>query len=102
MVVKAIREECPWESLPNRHHTPVRTIDSSCHHTIDLGHRRMEVYPGLHQDLTKLPEYALCYFTKEAKTKVNNEKPNPQSLSSCYLMFLFFAFGLMSLAPLPA
>jgi hypothetical protein len=33
---------------------------------------------------------------------IGNEKPNPQSLSSCYLMFLLFPFGLMSLAPLPA
>jgi hypothetical protein len=33
---------------------------------------------------------------------IGNEKPNPQSLSSYYLMFLLFPFGLMSLALLPA
>jgi hypothetical protein len=44
MVVKAVREECPWESLPNRHHTPVRAIDSGHHHAIVPGHRHTEVY----------------------------------------------------------
>jgi hypothetical protein len=45
MVVKTVREECPWESLPNRHHTPVRAIDSGRrHHAIVPGHRHTEVY----------------------------------------------------------
>jgi hypothetical protein len=39
MVVKAIHE-CPWESLPNRHHIPVRAIDFGYHHAINPGRPR--------------------------------------------------------------
>jgi hypothetical protein len=61
---------------------------------------RTKVCPGPPLPPTKLSECALLYFTKEAKTKANNEKPNPpnpQSLSRCNLMFRFFPSDSMSL-----
>ena len=66
---------------------------------------RTKVCPGPPPPSTKLSECALLYFTKEAKTKANNGKPNPpnpQSLSSCNLMFMFFPSDSMFLTLHPA
>jgi hypothetical protein len=52
-------------------------IDPGLRDSVDPNHRRTEMCPGPTLLLTKLLKCALCYFTKEAKTKADNRKLNP-------------------------